>query len=82
MSCRVSVRVYVQFEYEERRIGFLSDLVQPEMIFTEITIHAQKMAVGVIYNFPLVFYSIFAAIHRNLPFVTSKREAFVSYLMI
>ena len=50
------------------------DLIQPEMIFLEIKVGAVKMAVGVIYKSPLIPYSVFAAIHENLAFVTAKYE--------
>ena len=50
------------------------NLVQPEMIFVEITIGVVKMVVGVIYKSPLIPYSVFAAIHENIAFVTSKYE--------
>ena len=50
------------------------NLVQPEMIFVEITIGVVKMVVGVIYKSPLIPYSVFAGIHENIAFVTSKYE--------
>ena len=44
------------------------------MVFVEIKVGAVKMAVGVIYKSPLVPYSVFAAIHENIAFVTAKYD--------
>ena len=57
-----------------KQIKLPIDLVQPEMIFIEVKIGVVKMAVGVIYKSPLIPYSVFAAIHENIAFVTSKYE--------
>lgn len=42
MSCKVGVRS----EHQSRMMGLPSDILQAEMIFIEISIHAMKMAVG------------------------------------
>ena len=74
MSCRGGVGVYIRSELPVKTIKLPMNLVQPEMIFVEITVGVVKMAVGVIYKSPLIPYSVFAAIHENIAFVTSKYE--------
>ena len=72
MSCRGGVGCYVRSEYPIKPVKLPNNLVQPEMIFVEITVGVVKMAVGVIYKSPLIPYSVFAAIHENIAYVTSK----------
>ena len=74
MSCRGGVGVYINSEYPAKVIKLPIDLVQPEMIFVEVTVGVVKMAVGVIYKSPLIPYSVFAAIHENIAFVSAKYE--------
>ena len=74
ISSRGGVGVYVRSEFPAKQIKLPIELVQPEMIFVEITVGVVKMAVGVIYKSPLIPYSIFAAVHENLAFVTAKYE--------
>ena len=74
MTCRGGVGCYIRSEYPARHIKLPVDLVQPEMIFIEIKVGAVKMAVGVIYKSPLIPYSVFAAIHENIAFITAKYE--------
>lgn len=74
MTCRGGVGCYVRSEYPARRIKLPLDLVQPEMIFVEITVGAIKMVVGIIYKSPLIPYTVFAAIHENIAFITAKYE--------
>ena len=74
MSCRGGVALYTRSELPAKLIKLPNDLVQPEMIFVEVMVGAVKMAVGIIYRSPLIPYSIFAAIHENVAFVTSKYE--------
>ena len=66
--------MYIRSEYPAKLIKLPVDLVQPELIFVEITVGAVKMAVGVVYKSPLIPYTVFAAIHENLAFVTAKYE--------
>jgi exonuclease III len=73
-SCRGGVGLYVRNEYPAVRIKLPEDLVQPEMCFVQITVGTVKMAVGVVYRSPLIPYSVFAAIHENIAFVTAKYE--------
>ena len=74
MSSRGGVGLYVRSEFPAKQIKLPVDLVQPEMVFVEIKVGVVKMAVGVIYKSPLVPYSVFAAIHENIAFVTSKYD--------
>ena len=74
MSCRGGVGLYVRSELPAKTIKLPTNLVQPEMIFVEITVGVVKMAVGVIYKSPLIPYSVFAAIHENIAYVTSKYQ--------
>ena len=74
MACRGGVGVYIRSEYPARVIKPPIELVQPEMIFVEVTVGSVKMAVGVIYKSPLIPYSVFAGIHENIAFITSKYE--------
>ena len=77
MSCRGGVGAYIRSEYTARIIKLPLDLVQPEMFFVEITVGVVKMALGVIYKSPLIPYSVFAAIHENIAFVSAKYEHMV-----
>ena len=74
MASRGGVGVYVNSEYPARPIKLPVDLVQPEMIFVEVTVGVVKIAVGVIYKSPLIPYTVFAAIHENIAFITSKYQ--------
>ena len=74
MTCRGGVGVYIRAQYPAKLIKLPTDLVQPEMIFVEVTVGAVKMAVGVVYKSPLIPYSVFAAIHENIAFITSKYD--------
>ena len=74
MSCRGGVGLYVRSELPAKTIKLPTNLVQPEMIFVEITVGVVKMAVGVIYKSPVIPYSVFAAIHENIAYVTSKYQ--------
>ena len=74
MSCRGGVGIYTRSEYSVKMVKLPVDLTQPEIIFVEITVGVVKMAVGVIYKSPLIPYSVFAAIHENIAFITSKYD--------
>ena len=77
MSSRGGVALYTRSELPAKEIKLPNKLVQPEMIFVEVTIGVVKMAVGVCYRSPLIPYSVFAAIHENIAYVTSKYEHFI-----
>ena len=77
MSSRGGVGAYVSSEYPARVIKLPVELVQPEMIFIEITVGVVKIAMGVIYKSPLIPYTVFAAIHENIAYVSAKYEHMV-----
>ena len=72
MSSRGGVGVYIKSQFSAKLIKLPVELVQPEIIFIEVTVGVVKMAVGVIYKSPLIPYTIFASIHENIAYVTSK----------
>ena len=74
MSSRGGVGVYIRSEFPAKLIKLPIDLVQPEIIFVEVTVGVVKLAVGVIYKSPLIPYTVFASIHENIAFVTAKYE--------
>lgn len=74
MSCRGGVALYTRSELPAKLIKLPTELVQPEMIFVEVKIGAVKMAIGTIYRSPCIPYSVFAAIHENIAYVTSRYE--------
>ena len=73
-ASRGGIGLYVDSNYAAKNIKLPVELVQPEMIFVEVTIGVVKMAVGVIYKSPLIPYSVFAAVHENIAYVTSKYQ--------
>ena len=73
-SSRGGVGLYVREEYPAVRIKLPVEMIQPEMLFVQITVGTVKIAVGVVYKSPLIPYSVFANIHENIAFVTSKFE--------
>ena len=74
LSCRGGVALYVSEKLDFKPIKLPVKLVQPEMVFIEVTVGKIKVALGVIYKSPLIPYSVFASIHENLVSVTSKYE--------
>ena len=74
MKCRGGVGIYINEKFPAKLIKLPNDLVQPEMIFTEITVGKIKIAIGVIYKSPLIPYGVYANMHENLVAVTSKYE--------
>ena len=77
MSSRGGVGAFVSSEYPARVIKLPVELVQPEMIFIEITVGVVKIAMGVIYKSPLIPYTVFAAIHENIAYISAKYEHMV-----
>ena len=77
MSSRGGVGAYVSSEYPAKVIKLPVELVQPEMIFIEITVGVVKIAMGVIYKSPLIPYTVFAAIHENIAYISAKYEHMV-----
>ena len=76
-KCRGGIGIYVNENLPVKLISLPVELVQPEMLFVEVTIGMAKMAIGVIYKSPLIPYSVYAAIHENLSAVTNKYEHFL-----
>jgi exonuclease III len=76
-KCRGGIGIYVQENFPVKLIKMSTELVQPEMLFVEVTIGNIKMAIGVIYKSPLIPYSVYAAIHENLSAITNKYEHFL-----
>ena len=74
VSCRGGVALYVSEKLDFKPIKLPVKLVQPEMVFIEVTVGKIKVAVGCIYKSPLIPYSVFASIHENLVSVTSRYE--------
>ena len=66
--------IYVNENLEYKLITLPLKLIQPEMVFLEVTVGKIKVAIGVIYKSPLIPYSIYASIHENLVSVTSRYE--------
>ena len=74
MQCRGGVGLYINENFEYKKINLPDKLVQPEMMFVEIKVGNIKLAVGVIYKSPLIPYSIYGTIHENLISVTSRYD--------
>ena len=74
MQCRGGVGLYLSEHFAYKKIHLPVKLVQPEMLFVEVTVGKIKVALGVMYKSPLIPYTIYAAIHENLVSVTSKYE--------
>ena len=74
MQCRGGVGLYLDEHFPYKKINLPVKLIQPEMLFVEVTVGKIKVALGVIYKSPLIPYSIYGAIHENLVSVTSKYE--------
>ena len=62
MKSRGGVGLYVKEGIVCKEIKLCKDLVQPEILFVEITCDHTKLAVGVIYKTPKVSYTQFAAV--------------------
>ena len=73
-SSRGGVGIFVKNEFPVKIIKLPVDLVQPEIMFIEVIIGVVKLAVGVIYKSPLIPYTVFASIHENIAYVTSKYD--------
>ena len=74
MQCRGGVGIYLNDNLEYKKINLPVKLIQPEMLFLEVSVGKIKIAVGVMYKSPLIPYSIYAAIHENLVTVTSRYD--------
>ena len=74
---RGGVGCYVSCKLPAKQIKLPNDLVQPEMLFIEVTVGTVKIAVGIIYKSPLIPYTVFAGIHENIAFISGKYEHIV-----
>ena len=73
-KCRGGIGLYVNENLPVKVIKLSTELVQPEMLFVEVTIGNTKMAVGVIYKSPKIPYSVYALVHENLVAISTKYE--------
>ena len=53
-QCRGGVGIWLDENYPAKIIKLATDLVQPEMIFIEVTVGLAKIALGCIYKSPLI----------------------------
>ena len=75
MQARGGVGIYVKDTLPCKEIKLCKDLIQPEMIFIEITCNTTKVAVGVIYKTPLVSYTQYSQITEVLaPIMTQYQH--------
>ena len=73
-KCRGGIGIYVNENFPVKVIKLNTELVQPEMLFVEVTIGMAKIALGVVYKSPLIPYSVYAAMHENLVAITTKYD--------
>ena len=66
------VGAYFKDIYNPKKIDIRYDGLQPEMIFIEVEINKNKIAIGIIYKSPATSYGIFAEIQEILAFITTK----------
>lgn len=66
------IGVFVRPELAPKIIKLPQSVTQPEMLFIEITVKNNKVAVGVIYKPPKIPYGVFATIQESLAFVSTK----------
>ena len=66
------VGIFFKDLYKPKKIEVRYDALQPELIFTEVEINKNKVAVGVIYKSPNTSYGIYAEIQEILAFITTK----------
>ena len=71
---RGGVGCYVSSNFAAKQIKLPEELVQPEMLFVEVIVGTIKIAIGVIYKSPVIPYTVFAGIHENIAFISSKYE--------
>ena len=66
------VGIYFRDIFKPKRIDIRYAALQPEMIFAEVEINGNKIAIGVIYKPPSTSYNIYAEIQEVLAFITTK----------
>ena len=74
MKSRGGVGLYIKDGLVCKEIKLCKDLVQPEIIFVEITCNHTKLAVGVIYKTPLISYTQYAAVTEILAPIMTRYE--------
>ena len=74
MKSRGGVGCYISSHFPAKQIKLPVELSQPEMLFIEVTIGNTKAAIGTIYKSPKIPYTVFAAIHENIAFISSKYQ--------
>lgn len=71
-KCGGGVGIYVRDQLKAKRIKLPQDIIQPEIIFIEVTVKNSKIAIGVLYKPPKIPYGVFALLHETLAYVTTK----------
>ena len=66
------VGLYFKNIYKPKKIDVRYGALQPEMLFAEVEINKNMIAVGVIYKSPKEDYKIYADIQEILAFITTK----------
>ena len=66
------VGVYFKEVYKPKRITVRFEELQPEILFTEVEINKNKIAIGTIYKSPRSSYGVYAEIQEILAFITTK----------
>ena len=66
------VGVYFKEEYKPKKIKINYNNLHPEMVFAEVDINRNKVAIGVIYKTPAENYRLYADIQEILAFITTK----------
>ena len=58
--------------YKPKRIDIRYEGLQPEIMFVEVEINRNKIAIGVLYKSPSTRYGVYAEIQEILAFITTK----------
>ena len=66
------VGIFFKDIYKPKKINIRYEALQPELLFTEVEINKNKVAVGVVYKSPKTSYRIYAEIQEILAFITTK----------
>ena len=71
-SAKGGLGVYCKSEYNPKKIAIKYEKLQPELLFIELEINRNKVAVGVIYKSPAASYGVYAEIQEIIAFITTK----------
>ena len=66
------VGIFFKDIYKPKKINIRYEALQPELLFAEVEINKNKVAVGVVYKSPKTSYRIYAEIQEILAFITTK----------